>query len=306
MPNDRLSQASKLQARADALEKQLAEIILNLDDDAIGRLAAAALEIGFDEDEVRAIFERQARPALEEVYDRFAQDTVAQAGLPPATVAVQDEAEIAIGSLIDDLSDEGRAVVERLTLEAQRGGWGVQKLAALLKKEMPLDERRNTWVDNYERKLRVDARRTLRENRLRDRRSDRRLLRDEPLSESEIESLVDRYRSKMVRSRALNVARQELLRASNGAHNAAWENADKQGLLPRAARKFWWNMHDDHVRHSHLEIPGLNPNGVAMSDSFVTPLGRLRYPLDPMGVAEDVIGCRCILIVDTSNPEGGA
>lgn len=305
MPDARRLQASKLQARADALERELAGIILNLDDDAVERLALAALEIGFEVDEVRAIFERAARPALEEVWGRFAESTVIDGGLPPATAAVAQEGEIAIGALLDDLTDEGQAVVARLTQAAQAGGWGVQKLAGLLRAELPLDERRNGWIDNYERKLRIDARRTLAENTLRDRRADRRLRRDPVLSESEVQSLVARYRGKMIRSRALAVARQELLRASNGAHYAAWQNAEKQGSLPKRVRKFWWNMHDTHVRHSHQMIPGLNPDGVALADSFVTPLGYLRYPLDPSGVAEDVLGCRCILIVDTANPEGG-
>ncbi len=303
MASSRDQQASRLQARAERLERDLAAVILELDDDAVTRLAHAALELGFTDEEVRALFARSISTHLETAFDLFGNDTADEYGLPRAPAAVQDEAQIAISEALDDLSAEARKVITRLVGQAQADGISVGQLANQIRDQVVLTERQNGWVDNFEHKLRTDKRRALR-NKLRDRRSDRSLLRDEPLTESQIASQTGRYRDRMIRHRALNIARHELLKASNGSHMATWENAEKQGVLAKGVRKFWWHMHDRKVRTSHREIPGLNPGGVAIADSFVTPLGRLRYPLDPLGAREDVIGCRCLVLFDTANPEG--
>jgi hypothetical protein len=63
-------------------------------------------------------------------------------------------------------------------------------------------------------------------------------------------------------------------------------------------------MHDKNVRAAHLEIPLMNPAGVKLSECFVTPLGLMRYPLDPLGTAANVLGCRCLAIFGRFNPTG--
>lgn len=303
MASDRDEQARRLLARAEQLEAELARVILELDDAAVTRLAQAALEIGFTDAEIEALFARSISTHLETAYDVFGEDTAETYRLPRATAAVQAEAQVAIAETLEDLTTEARGVIERLTRQAQRLGWGVGELADAIRGQVQLTTIQNRWVANFERKLRRNPSEALR-NKLRDKRFDRTLLRGEPLTESQIARMTARYREKYLRHRTHLIARQELLRASNGAHQVVWENAETQGVLPRGARKFWVNMHDTHVRHSHRMIPILNPGGVAISASFVTPLGRLRYPLDPLGVAEDVIGCRCIHVFDTANPEG--
>jgi hypothetical protein len=296
LPNAFASQAADLQARAEALERDLSQVILKLDPEQVDRLAQVALELGFTQDEMRAVFERAARPPLEAIYDRFGTASAVRYDLPAPTVAVQVTADQAITHLVEDLARQGDSVIDRLAGQAVRDELGLKWLTTQLRQQLALDEQRNRYVQRFERKLRTDPLSVLSQNQLRDRRFDRRLARGDSLAESDIAKMVGRYRDRMVRHRAITVARQELLRASNGAHAAAWENAYNLNHLPAGSRKFWWNMHDVKVRHSHHMIPFLNPGGVEISDSFVTPLGTLRYPLDPMGVAEDVIGCRCTMV----------
>lgn len=67
------------------------------------------------------------------------------------------------------------------------------------------------------------------------------------------------------------------------------------GAIASAVRKYWVHMNDGAVRNSHLQIPQINPDGVPLDGTFLTPLGPLRYPGDPIGVPANVINCRCHL-----------
>lgn len=299
----RHEQVERLLARAQRLEKSLLDTLLKLDDEGIQKLANAALSFGIERDEIEDLFLRTVGSRLESAYGEFGRDTSMGFDIPLATAAVDREAATAIGSLIRELTDEAQAVIARLVTQARLQGWTVQKLAREIKSHISLTVRQNEYVDRYDAKLRRQPKETLR-NELRDRRFDSRILRGDRLDESSIRRMVDRYREKWARYRALNIARQELIAASNAANYATWLDAEEKGLLPRRVRKWWVHMQDAHVRYSHVEIPIMNPNGVELDGSFVTPLGRLRYPCDPLGVAADKIGCRCVVVVDTANPRG--
>jgi hypothetical protein len=297
-------QARTLQARADRLEEDLAAVILDLDEDAIARLAQDAVEEGFTRAEVEAVFSRVNRH-IGTVYDTFGREAAEEIGVTPPTVRLQTAADTASGMLVSGLSQEAEQVVQRLISQAIAEGWGYRTLADALQAQIGLTDRQNAYVASYERKLRTDRRLALK-NQLRDKRFDRRVRGKEPLSESEIDRMVARYRQNWLRARSIQISRQELYRAANATNQAAYEEADSRGVLAKGTRKFWVHMHDTHVRHSHLEIPVLNADGVAIADSFVTPLGRLRYPLDPLGLPEDVIGCRCVLVFNAKLPEGAS
>lgn len=303
MASAREAAASRLAARAEALERELAQVILELDDAAVARLAAIAPSIGFTDEEIRALFGRSVGTHIPAAFSHFAEQTAVDAGLPAALPAVDIEAERAVARLLDDLADGAREVIARLTDQALAEGWGVHDLERAIRDQVTLNETQNQWVRNFERKLRSNKRKALR-NTLRDRRSDPTLLSDKPLSESQIDSQVRRYRERLVRWRSLRIARHELIRASNGAEFAVYDDADKRRLLPEGVRKFWWHRHDKDVRHAHLQVPLLNPDGVPLDASFVTPLGPMRYPLDPLGSAENVLGCRCVPIIGRFHPEG--
>lgn len=297
-------QARRLLQRAEGLEASLSRSLLNLDADQIARFAEVVLELGLiDNERLARIFEAATGGPLARAFRTFAEDSASMAGLPAATGFVEQEIGGATDYLVRHLTRQARVVLEETVQLAVKQGWSVRRLASAIERDIGLTEQQIGWIKNFERKLRTDPAKAL-QNQLRDRRSDR-VLRRGDLSETEIERQVARYRAKWTRYRAGTVARVELLRASNSSNYAVWSEADARGDVPRMIRKFWHHAHDAFVRDSHIQIPLIQPNGVLIREAFVTPLGRLRYPLDPMGVPEDVIGCRCVVVFDTSTPGVG-
>ncbi len=81
--------------------------------------------------------------------------------------------------------------------------------------------------------------------------------------------------------------------AINGVHQLAeagkltgWRIAQRFGALPKDQRRYWRTAGDERVRHSHGQVPGMNPAGVALDQPFATPFGRrMHAPLE--------WGCRC-------------
>jgi hypothetical protein len=286
-------QRRRLLARAERLEAELAEVILDLDPAAVERLAQVALSIGFTDAEIEAVFGPAFRRNIETVYQTFAREAAEDAGqLVPEVDMLVDEAVI---TRLDDLTMKARIVVDDLVETATTEGWEIPALARALALHLPLTPKQNEYVANYERKLRTDARKALR-HALRDKRTDRRILADKPLSEAQIARLVDTYRENWRKARAGNLARFELLSAANATLEAVYVNAKIEGRLDPAVRKHWIHMHDNRVRSAHLEIPRLNPDGVEVDATFDTPLGPLRYPLDPQGTEENTSGCRCSIV----------
>lgn len=105
---------------------------------------------------------------------------------------------------------------------------------------------------------------------------------DEPF----IRKMQTRYADSLRNRRALNIARTETLDAAYAGQRQAWRQAIKEGVLPKTARRAYIVTPDDRLRETHAAVPGLNPNGVGMEESFVTPLGpRLGPPIET--------NCRC-------------
>ena len=61
----------------------------------------------------------------------------------------------------------------------------------------------------------------------------------------------------------------------------------------------WMSAMDLEVRQPHLDETG---NQVAIGDPF--PVTGLRYPLDPLGTAAQVVNCRCTTFPSRVNAEG--
>lgn len=58
------------------------------------------------------------------------------------------------------------------------------------------------------------------------------------------------------------------------------------------AYKQWITSHDERVRTSHRLVDG---ERVPVGATFRVGNGALRYPADPLGDPEEVVGCRCYL-----------
>ena len=173
--------------------------------------------------------------------------------------------------------------------------------ARRLRQRIGLTPRQAQAVTNFERMLREGDPAAL-NRKLRDRRFDPSIRAaisgDRVLSEDKIRAMVDRYYERYRQYRAMTIAQTEATMTANVANQLAWLQAIEDGHIDggRVVR-FWQHLDDARVRNAHLEIPGTNPDGVGLEQDFVTPLGPLRFPGDPRGVAANIVNCRCRVFV---------
>jgi len=106
------------------------------------------------------------------------------------------------------------------------------------------------------------------------------------LSPEWVASQQSRYSKNLLRRRALNIARTETMRAAVAGQAESWSQAVRQGVLPRTARRFPIVTPDERLRPTHRAIPGMNLNGVRLTEPYRTPMGPLMHP--PFGPL-----CRC-------------
>lgn len=55
-------------------------------------------------------------------------------------------------------------------------------------------------------------------------------------------------------------------------------------------QKTWITMHDQRVRHTHVEADGQT---VAIDKPFEVGDSELQFPCDPLGSAREIVNCRC-------------
>jgi hypothetical protein len=133
---------------------------------------------------------------------------------------------------------------------------------------------------------------------LRDRRFDAALQRainsEKQLSRDQVNAMVDRYRQRYIKYRSEVIGRTESLRATTVGQHAAIQQLVSSGSIDQQrVRRFWIPTRDNRTRNEHFAIPQMNQEGVGLNDSYITPLGPLRYPRDPAGRPENTIQCRC-------------
>lgn len=140
------------------------------------------------------------------------------------------------------------------------------------------------------------------ERRLRDFRFDRTLARamktGEPLSEAQIDKMVDAYSRKYLQFRAQTIARTEALRTTNFGIQDAWRQAIEEFKVPEdLVRRQWVVARDERLCEICGPIPGMNPKrGVAFGQPFNTPKGSMTLPpAHP--------NCRCTVWVRRFEPE---
>lgn len=209
--------------------------------------------------------------------------------------------------LMRNITSEQRQVISRCVNRGFILGRSRAQVARDIRAVIGLTEKQEEWVENYRRQLEtMDPK--LFERRLRDHRSDRLISRlideGELLPDYRIVGLVERYRQRLIQYRARTIARTESLRAVRmgeyDALNAMWQ----EGALSPMLRRFWVTCMDEKVRRTHTQIPSMNPDGRGIDELFQTPLGPLRFPCDPNGVAANVINCRCHLEYRMPNSNG--
>lgn len=112
------------------------------------------------------------------------------------------------------------------------------------------------------------------------------------LSPTQINSMVQRYYETLLNQRAREAAIGATMNAINSGMQSMWQQGLDQGILDARDRKFWVTAGDAKVRPTHRVIPGMNPDGVPINSMFITPTGLVPYPLWGMG---DYVHCRCLV-----------
>lgn len=215
--------------------------------------------------------------------------------IDPATASYLNTYEF---DLINTISTNTRDAVRSAVIDGYRDGLNPREQARNFRNTLGLTRKQEEWVANYRRQLTELDKRAL-ERTLRDGRFDSTVRtaidNNQPLSKTQIDKMVQRYRERLILSRSETIARTEALRAvSMGQEQGVQQLIRNRAIDTDNIRQFWIFTPDERTRAAHRMIPGMNPEeGIKLGELFRTPLGPLRFPRDPNGTAANTINCRC-------------
>ena len=168
--------------------------------------------------------------------------------------------------LVREMVDSQRSMIRSVIAEEARLGTNPREVARRIRDNIGLTSKQEGFVQNYKRELQAIGREgstgNVRTRRLRDRRSDSlvdRAIRDrQPLTEKQINSMVDRYRQrKWINYRAEVIARTEGLRAAHEGSEVMYEQAVGDGTLRSdQIQRTWVTAKDERVRTAHARLNG--------------------------------------------------
>lgn len=203
-----------------------------------------------------------------------------------------------MGEHIVEISRETRQAVQDAVLFGANTGMPPAAVARDFKQSIGLNSKAQQAVRNFRTALESDPASGL-SRQLRDKRFDPTLARNEPLTQKQIDKMVERYAVGQLRYRTESIARTESMTAVS----VGQEEAIRQGLLSgairreredgRTLRKGWIVTKDGRQREDHDVIPGMNVGGVPIDEPFNSPLGPIQFPREPGQPAKQVIRCRC-------------
>lgn len=131
-------------------------------------------------------------------------------------------------------------------------------------------------------------------------------MREGNFSQANIDAMVEKYYKSLLNKRAKDIARTESQNAVHNGQLEMWIQGIEQGLFDDTDRKFWIVTPDDRLRPTHAAIPMMNPFGVPITHSFITPFGPVMSPGDSN---VNLINCRCGCVLgkkgSTYNAKGG-
>jgi len=182
-------------------------------------------------------------------------------------------------AMITNVSAGTRAGIRESILTGYEEGLHPSVLARSLKNDIGLTKPQARALANYRRALTSGNFTGALSQDLRDHRFDTTLNRlrrvGGKLDAGKADKIVDRYRKRLLQHRANTIARTELNRAAHAGQQEVWRQAQTQGLLPKDARKVWFTNDPCPLC---APIPGMNPNGVGLTEAFDTLTGSLLHP----------------------------
>ena len=194
--------------------------------------------------------------------------------------------------LIREFTQSQRDIVRVVLDKGVKDGVNPREQARRLRKSIGLTQWQENAVLNYEKSLVALSREAL-DKKLRDKRFDRSVINaisnNQPLTQKQIDKMVNRYREKYIKYRAETIARTESLRAVHEGSNEAWQQAvDSGNVNPDDIERKWVTARDSRVRDSHQILNGQKRK---MGETW----NGLRFPGDPSAPAKETIQCRCIV-----------
>lgn len=203
--------------------------------------------------------------------------------------------------LVGDTTKSMAATVENVLRRSIQQGTNPLQTAREIRRSIGLTAKQEQAVANFKRMLEEGDSATL-QRALRDKRFDstvRRAIRGEiKLSQDKIDKMVKRYRERYLKYRSETIARTESIRAVQAGNYLAWKVMADAGIIDASkVRRKWQYTADSRVRHAHVTIPLLNPEGVGLDEPFLSELGPIMYPGDPAATAGNTINCRCTSVI---------
>lgn len=196
---------------------------------------------------------------------------------------------------LEHFTQEQRAATSQALARSFREGTHVRQAAREFRNSIGMTPRDEQAVANYRTLLESRSKQALTRD-LRDRRSDvtieRAIERNRPLTEKQIDTMVDRYRRNMLAQRAETVAITETTRAASEARDEATRQMiDQTGIEEDRIEEIWNATRDNRTRSFHASMNGQRR---ALGVPFTDGLGNsLRYPGDPKAPLRTIIRCRC-------------
>jgi SPP1 gp7 family putative phage head morphogenesis protein len=189
---------------------------------------------------------------------------------PRAIAYAQSQA----GKRIQGITLETQQAVSNLIADGLRTKLTREEIIAQLKQTVGLDKRQSKALSNfYIRRL---------EKYLEDG-----LTYEQAAAKAEKNGV--RYRNKLLRQRAIRIARTEISSAANAGRMLSWAEADAQGFLPVGSEKRWKTAQDERT----CPVCGpLHNMAVGWQDNFTT--GDVMPPNHP--------NCRCTAVIVPADP----
>lgn len=195
---------------------------------------------------------------------------------------------------VKDFSDKQRRATRLKLTQALREGQGPRGAARAFRDSIGLTETQLQHVNNYRRSLENLQRHAL-DYDTRDRRSDRKIERaienDKPLSQADIDRMTGRMEQNYRQFRAEMIARTETGKVLGQARQEALaQSLEDADLTEDDYERVWDTNLDGRERATHAAADGQRVKG---EEPFTVGGYKLQYPGDSSAPAEEIINCRC-------------
>ncbi len=199
--------------------------------------------------------------------------------------------------LVREFTREQRLATRYAMVEGIAQGLNPRQQALLFRQTLGLTRRQVQAVLNYRRLLEQGDAAAL-QRALRDRRFDPSVRAavsgERPLTDDQVDRMVDRYRERYIRYRSEVIARTEALRSVHEGAQEAYRQAISEGVLNADELvQEWITATDERVRSSHAFMHGQQR---PVGEPFLSGAGnQIKYPGDIDAPGSETIQCRCVL-----------